>query len=275
MNPLSEAFAFATLALLAVAAQAQDTATIAQDGSRSIATIIQAENSGAPTATINQGPGTANVAILEQRATFMGAEASISQASSHQFARVTQVASDGPRATIEQGGGSGNAATVLQQDAIGPTTILRQSGYRNTADLTQLGGRGYRTDVRQVGNDNRAIVSEREVDGSFSSASVVQEGSHNLARLDLTGAEANVIQRGTGNKASIVQADGGTATIIQDGNGNAAWIDGLGSVNTIQQGGTLDKARISQSGFGGFGATILQNLSNPGVGNIATIIQRH
>jgi hypothetical protein len=301
-----KALALSVLSICTLQALADDRTSITQEGSRSVATITQGHFIGSfqSNADIRQGRGTDNYATVEQ--TGYEAHATITQLDNHQAARVVQ-SSDAGTTIVWQGGGPGNSADINQTGIHSLMINVRQFGSDNSAIVTQDNAMGAGADVRQTGIGNRATVTEA---GLYSQrASIEQVGVDNKASIDLPAIEslATITQYGVANAASIHdQGSENTSLIDQRGANNLAQIDLTGSyidatirqhgignrgyitsfgdgftsdqVNTatILQGGQDNLARITQTSAGaaGYTATIAQNYSAPGYGNIATILQR-
>lgn len=248
----------AGLSWTTIAAFAADTATIYQTGTRGAAGVNQVGNSGENAATINQGPGDANLAFVDQRdmavnAGDQGATATISQAGNNNSANVNMFR-DGPgqvNAALAQNG-DGHTAFATINDSAGATTTIDQSGSGNAASTGQLSVQDASILVVQESAGNSAFVSQH--DGASLSANVLMTGSDNVAVLDQSGVmvAASTSQSGNGNYLSITQVGTGpldSASIVQATNINAATITQVGggfTASIVQDTGDNNSASINQ-----------------------------
>jgi len=228
-------------------------ATVDQDGNGSEATVTQ-------TLDGDKGFNTANVF----------------QRNGAQTATIRQTTPSGDGnskalADVQQLGSGGNDALVDQTRRRGAKAFLKQNGQDNDADVAQTGGdvlRGYdgantsRGSERalQVGIANELKVFQGRdpanfdnVTNSFHEARVTQDGNYNDGFIEQQGqgAEANLLQDGGLNEATIIQ---GSASSGNNSNGVLADVQqlGVGNEATVTQFRKDSEAFILQDGSSNF-----------------------
>lgn len=248
----------AGLSWATVPAFATDTATIHQSGTNGSAGVNQTGNTGENAATINQGPGDANSAFIDQRDTAVsagdpGATATLNQAGNNNLANINMFRNGpGPTDAALTQNGDGHTAFLTINDSARVSTTVDQSGNGNSASAGQLAVQDGSITVTQQSAGNAAYVGQH--DGSLMAATVSMTGNNNIAVLDQSGTMvvAYTSQTGDDNSLSITQVGTGaldSASIVQATNGNTADISQNGSgftASIVQDTGDNNSASINQ-----------------------------
>lgn len=249
----------AGLSCAAVPAFATDTATIHQTGTNGSATVNQTGNTGENTATIDQGPGDANNASIDQRdivasAGVPGSTAALSQTGNNNVGSI-HTFRDGPGLVAGKVTQNGDflAAFVTINDSANATTVVDQTGSSNLSASGQLDGvRNASIQVTQRNTYNSAFIGQ--LSGSDQSANVLMTGNGNVAVLEQSGIalDARTEQSGDNNTLNITQMGTGlldSASITQVTSFNAANITQVGSglnASIVQDTGNGNSAAINQ-----------------------------
>lgn len=238
-----------------------DTATIHQTGSNGSAGVNQTGNTGENTATIDQGPGDANQAFIDQRDIIVaiagtpGSTVTLSQTGNDNFANVDTFR-DGPYpvdARVTQNGDSLRSFVTIN-DSNSATTTVDQGGSVNSAFTGQLGVRNASLRITQSNTGNAAFATQ--ISGSGLNAHISMTGNGNLAVLGQLGDAVDAFTQQTGDNNSL--------NITQEGRG-------LLDSASITQATSFNAANITQIGIG-FNASIVQDTGN---GNFAAINQHY
>lgn len=171
-----------------------------------------------------------------------------------------------PLSALALGIGLAVAGPFAAAQVTSPTVTITQQGAGNTAAAEQYDfdpGAIPFIQIKQTGTDNHVGGPGGTTGG------VIQHGS-------VTGAEATVIQAGTGNNAGIVQGDIGphipTVSIAQTGNANSAMVRQEISGGTdviVKQNGSGNAADVTQSA-----ADTEIRVTQTGTNNSATIVDQ-
>lgn len=148
-------------------------------------------------------------------------DASISQSSSHQFARVLQNGDNGTVRVDQQGEG----IAYLEVDQAG---LLNSFVVRQTAEF----GGGNIVMAEQDGENNAILLDQFAAAGNLNGAVLTQQGMGNQMELN---------QAGSDNRAELVQTgDNNAMTATQNGSAN--------QLRWVQDGNGLSDLQIVQSG---------------------------
>ena len=190
-------------------------------------------------------------------------------------------------ATIEQIGNNTRAGDpvtktpgIFQRPVTGaarPEAAIRQRGDENTASIVQdqMIVPDVRALIEQVGNNNTAAITQDVAQGV--SASLNQNGHHNVARVQQLGfgdrGGARGTQNGSENFLSITQENNtlSSGVGIQNGYGNSAtiYLSGFASFGNVEQDGSMNTATITIQDV----EDTISSVRQLGTGNTATTTQ--